>query len=70
MERVSRRGYTQSTLSMQSVGTNPATSSPLPPNVEQRLGPILEQVVQSSRKLKILFNASPKESPSAYICIS
>ena len=44
MERVSRRGYTQSTLSMQSVGTNPATSSPLPPNVEQRLGPILEQV--------------------------
>jgi len=42
MERVSRRGYTQSTLSMQSVGTNPTSSSPLPPNHEQRLGPILE----------------------------
>jgi len=41
-DRAARRGHTQSTLSLASVGTAPASSSPVPPATEHKLGHILE----------------------------
>ncbi|XP_023330111.1 tetratricopeptide repeat protein 7B [Eurytemora carolleeae] len=45
IDSVSRRGYAQSTLSMQSVGVVGNSSSPVPPYVEHKLGPILENAM-------------------------
>ena len=50
IDKVSRRGYAQSTLSMQSVGTS---NSPVPPNVEHKLGPILELALLKAPQLYI-----------------
>jgi len=50
IDRVSRRGHAQSTLSMQSVGTS---NSPVPPNVEHKLGPILELALLKAPQLYI-----------------
>lgn len=54
-DRTSRRGHTQSTLSMQSVGTTSGTSnSPVPPaTVEHKLGPILEAALLKAPQLNL-----------------
>jgi len=54
-DRSSRRGHTQSTLSMQSVGTTSGTSSsPVPPAAtEQKLGPILEAALLKAPQLNL-----------------
>jgi len=50
IDRVSRRSHAQSTLSMQSVGTS---NSPVPSNVEHKLGPILELALLKAPQLYI-----------------
>jgi len=55
VDRSCRRAHTQSTLSMQSVGTTSGTSSsPVPPAVtEQKLGPILEAALLKAPQLNL-----------------
>ena len=54
-DRSSRRGHTQSTLSLQSVGTTSGTSSsPVPPaNTEHKLGPVLEAALLKAPQLNL-----------------
>jgi len=53
-DRASRRGHTQSTLSMASVGTTSGTSSsPVPPAQEHKLGHILETALLKAPTLNL-----------------
>jgi len=53
-DRASRRGHTQSTLSMASVGTTSGTSSsPVPPAQEHKLGHILETALLKAPQLNL-----------------